>query len=404
MRLPVPFDTYRRLATSVAVVGALLVVLDGGQGLTGRATGGPVGCGGSPEPGVHGQGLDNRVEAPQRDLPTRLAPVITDQPTLSFVPTPRSSDSFTPRPREPLTLSIDPATVDRPRALPGGDFERRNLAAALEVNGAALFASYLRQTGLDAVFDAAARPFTVFAPNDPAMETFVSEHPDLFEPRNRELLFDILAHHGVAEQLRRSELSNRTVPSVVPGASLEIRRQDPLVVIRSNDGVEARIIGPELVASNGVIFTVDNVLMPKLTVWSHLRNRGHSLFISALEATDQVARFSNPQTPWTVFAPTNDAFTQAGFNTDRMHDPGNRAEVRALIEAHVMPGELRIEKIAQASRPMADGVYVKVEPGESEESYLVQRSVPSATGARTLSVDLPANPGMIHPIDSLLSP
>ncbi|MEM9219438.1 MAG: fasciclin domain-containing protein [Cyanobacteria bacterium P01_F01_bin.150] len=99
-------------------------------------------------------------------------------------------------------------------------------------------------------------PFTVFAPTDEAFEALPAGTLEaLMAPENREVLVSLLAYHVVPAELSVEQLETGALDSV-QGAPLQVEVGDEVTV----NGVT--IIEDEIPASNGVIHTIDQVILP----------------------------------------------------------------------------------------------------------------------------------------------
>jgi uncharacterized surface protein with fasciclin (FAS1) repeats len=100
-------------------------------------------------------------------------------------------------------------------------------------------------------------PFTVFAPTDEAFAALPEGTvEDLLLPENRELLIQILSYHVVPGEFTSSQLTSGEVQTAA---------NEPVMVEVGADGVmvnEATVIQPDVMASNGVIHVVDQVILP----------------------------------------------------------------------------------------------------------------------------------------------
>lgn len=100
-------------------------------------------------------------------------------------------------------------------------------------------------------------PYTVFAPTD---EAFAALPPEVLEqllqPENKETLRQILTYHVVPGSI--------TSPSVTPGEIATVEGES--VAVEDNAGKitvgGATVVQPDIVASNGVIHGIDQVLLP----------------------------------------------------------------------------------------------------------------------------------------------
>jgi uncharacterized surface protein with fasciclin (FAS1) repeats len=127
-------------------------------------------------------------------------------------------------------------------ALAAGNFS--TLAAAL---GAAGLIKTLKGDG----------PFTVFAPTDEAFSKIPSVTlSELLQPENKEKLVAILTYHVVSGRVTADEVTDLESATSLQGQSLKISTKDGL---RIND---AKVLTPDVQATNGVIHIIDAVLIP----------------------------------------------------------------------------------------------------------------------------------------------
>lgn len=127
-------------------------------------------------------------------------------------------------------------------ALSAGNFS--TLAAAL---GAAGLIEALKSDG----------PFTVFAPTDDAFAKIPPQTlTELLQPENKEKLTAILTYHVVPGKVTAHEVTNLNSAITLQGQTLKISKQDG---VKIND---AKVIVPDVEATNGVIHVIDTVLMP----------------------------------------------------------------------------------------------------------------------------------------------
>lgn len=127
-------------------------------------------------------------------------------------------------------------------ALTAGNFS--TLAAAL---GAAGLIEALKSEG----------PFTVFAPTDDAFAKIPAQAlSGLLQPENKEKLAAILSYHVVPGKVTSHEVANLSSATTLQGQALTISKQDG---VKIND---AKVIAPDVEATNGIIHVIDTVLMP----------------------------------------------------------------------------------------------------------------------------------------------
>ncbi|CAF1376684.1 unnamed protein product [Rotaria magnacalcarata] len=108
-------------------------------------------------------------------------------------------------------------------------------------------------------------PYTLFAPNDAAFikaPASVVEH--LSDPKNVEKRFRVLSYHVVVDRA----LTAAQLQSMSSSIRLKTLAGDfPTVAVR-NDQIKisnATVVAKTLQASNGIIHTIDSILMPPAT-------------------------------------------------------------------------------------------------------------------------------------------
>ncbi len=99
-------------------------------------------------------------------------------------------------------------------------------------------------------------PFTVFAPTDGAFAQVPKEQLDALMA-NKTALNAVLAYHVVPGRIMSSDLKNGMVLKTVEGQDLKISIDDKNVMVNN-----ARVVQPDINASNGVIHAINAVLMP----------------------------------------------------------------------------------------------------------------------------------------------
>ena len=124
-----------------------------------------------------------------------------------------------------------------------------------------------------------------------------------------------------------------------------------------------------------------------------------SILVEAVTAADLGGTLSGPG-PFTVFAPTNDAFAsllqELGVTKEQLL--ANRPLLTAVLTYHVVPG-----RITQAQVPIGTPVTTVQGQTFTVNSGLVITDQRGRT-ARIVQADLPASNGVIHVIDRVILP
>lgn len=102
-------------------------------------------------------------------------------------------------------------------------------------------------------------PLTVFAPTDEAFAKLPEGTVDsLLKPENKDKLTEILTYHVVAGAVKSTDLSDGMTAATVEGAEITVSLGD---AVKIND---ATVVQPDVIASNGVIHVIDQVLIPSM--------------------------------------------------------------------------------------------------------------------------------------------
>jgi uncharacterized surface protein with fasciclin (FAS1) repeats len=235
--------------------------------------------------------------------------------------------------------------------------------------------------------------FTVFAPTDDAFAILDSSMlQDVLASTN--LLSQVLLHHVHNEaSVLSSQLFDGMLVPTLNNQNLTITETG-----NSTFKVEyANIIVTDIVAENGVVHVIDAVLIPEfedITVVDIIVNSPmHNKLESALIAANLITTLSGDG-PFTVFAPTDDAFDNlpAGALDALLED--NDA-LTALLTHHVHGGELLSENIS-------DGLSI---------STLNNDNLSASNNGTTIMIDnavvttadiSDAENGVVHIIDAVL--
>merc|ERR1711990_1187594 len=122
-----------------------------------------------------------------------------------------------------------------------------------------------------------------------------------------------------------------------------------------------------------------------------------STLVTALKAGNLTSALSG-KGPFTVFAPTNEAFAKLPKATlDHLLDPKNIKELQAVLEYHVIAG---------AAVHAADlKEYQKVKTLEGDNVYIIKRAnTVFVDFSRVITADVGATNGVVHIIDRVLIP
>ncbi|MGB5170330.1 MAG: fasciclin domain-containing protein [Eudoraea sp.] len=271
-------------------------------------------------------------------------------------------------------------------------------------------------------------PFTVFAPTDDAfialLEVLGDDYTSLddFDTEEEKMLLkDILLYHVIPASVFASDLSAGPVGTALADNSLEIIASGETFVIGDATETNANITGTDFTASNGVAHTINKVLLPqsaidfvaslslKTIVEIAVETDDLSLLVGALQqANAGLVEALGTDGPFTVFAPTNEAFMAVldalGDDYHSLADFDTQEEKDLLVQIltyHVVAGT------AAFSDDLSDGQMIETFQGESVEISLNNSvHVKDATDkpATVVIPDIEASNGVVHVINKVLLP
>jgi uncharacterized surface protein with fasciclin (FAS1) repeats len=304
----------------------------------------------------------------------------------------------------------------------------------------------LRDAGLMETLDANDRNFTVLAPTTAAFEN-LPLNLRLELASNKALLTEILLYHvldGVIDLSAQVETKLTTLSSDYVVPRMSVRDGADELVVSNNDGVVTAVVigATSVAASNGVVYSIDTVLIPSKYVTSTTTTTTVTATttttvppstttivpttvttqpatmtstapaittLELLQASNLLVIFSDlvaadPQilalltADSTIFAPTDGAF--AAMDPCLLANGG--AAVTALLKAHIVTGLALSTDLTDGGTFDAQGNTVVSRKG-SRGGWQVSNSDGTVT-AKIVKADLKSANGVVHIIDSLLPP
>ncbi|WP_338876409.1 fasciclin domain-containing protein [Spirosoma sp. SC4-14] len=106
-------------------------------------------------------------------------------------------------------------------------------------------------------------PYTVFAPTNEAFEKLPEGTLDeLLKPASKAKLTKLLAYHVVKGKLMADQLEDGQKLKTVTGGTLTVGKQGDTITITDGAGNTATINASDVEATNGIVHSIDTVLMP----------------------------------------------------------------------------------------------------------------------------------------------
>jgi uncharacterized surface protein with fasciclin (FAS1) repeats len=253
-------------------------------------------------------------------------------------------------------------------------------------------------------------PFTVFAPTDDAFAALPEGLLDTVLA-DTDLLTQILTYHVVAGEVPAADVVTIDSAATVQGEEVAISVNDGAVMVN-----DSNVVQTDIEASNGLIHVIDAVLLPPSVVEA-LAAEEDAMDEEAMDETPDIiatataaGSFSTLLTaidvagltetlmgdgPFTVFAPTDDAFAAVDPETldGLLADPEALSQV---LLYHVVEGAV----------PAADVVTLESATTiqGSDVAIVVEGDAVTLNGANVIQTDIETSNGIIHVIDAVLLP
>ncbi|MDA0728687.1 MAG: fasciclin domain-containing protein [Bacteroidetes bacterium] len=262
--------------------------------------------------------------------------------------------------------------------------------------------TYLAQAVVAAGLDddlAGEGPFTVFAPTNDALETAleglgVTLEMFLASP----MLEVVLTYHAAAGSVMSGDITDGMMVTMLNGQDITLNITAEGVVINGT----ALVTVADLTADNGVVHVIDAVLLPAppqtTTVADIITNsEDHTVLELAVVAAGLDVNLEG-EGPFTVFAPTDAAFTTL-FETlevtaeDLLANP----DLAGILLYHVASGTVM-------STDLSDGMTVTTLNGQDITINITAEGVIINGTALVTVADLTADNGVVHVIDAVLLP
>lgn len=308
------------------------------------------------------------------------------------------------------------ATTALVAACGGGDDDPApgTLAQEASTRGFTALVAAADKAGLAAALSAPNANLTVFAPTDAAFGSLAStlgfsSAGAMVQALDSATLAAILQYHVLPTTRTAADLAagGATQPTLYQfGGAAATLALDTTSGVKITDEVltQANVTVANVPASNGVVHVIDKVLVPPglLNVVQMAQlNPAFSVLVEAVVAADLAGTLSGPG-PFTVFAPTDDAFTAtlgelSLTKAQLLASPG----LASILTYHVVGGDVRAADVVALPKPAA----VTTVQGETfsvgtDLGLTDQRGRTAALPA----TDVVASNGVIHVIDNVILP
>lgn len=244
---------------------------------------------------------------------------------------------------------------------------------------------------------------TVFAPTDDAFRAAGFANAAAIQAADKNLIASILTYHVVGSLVPASAIETKD------NAEVSTLNTAKIFVTKNASGVSvngAKVTTADVKAENGaIIHIIDAVLIPEsrniVTLAQAVPNL--SLLVAAVlranEGATKVVDILSSAGPFTVFAPTNDAFVAAGFGTVAAIQAAPPDVLASILTYHVVASRVYSTNLVTGNVTTANGANIAV---NASNGTLKGNS--NTVNTNIIGVNLAASNGVIHLIDSVLLP
>jgi len=123
-------------------------------------------------------------------------------------------------------------------------------------------------------------------------------------------------------------------------------------------------------------------------------NEDFSTLVAAVKAAGLVETLSG-EGPYTVFAPTNEAFAALPAGTvENLLKPENKAQLVEILTYHVVPAKVMAKDVKAGEAPTVNGKPLQVSTQDGVQ----------VNGAKVVATDIVCSNGVIHVVDQVILP
>jgi uncharacterized surface protein with fasciclin (FAS1) repeats len=144
----------------------------------------------------------------------------------------------------------------------------------------------------------------------------------------------------------------------------------------------------------------EETLLNNIAVELSTLNNAFSTLDQALKAAMVNYKVLDERGPYTIFAPTNEAFAQLPPGTlNSLLAPENRAQLTEILRYHIIPAE-----IDTLSLEPGDVIQRETLAGQTLTIRMLNNYEVTVNGVKVTTSDIPVTNGVIHTINQVLIP
>ena len=267
--------------------------------------------------------------------------------------------------------------------------------AVVNPNLSSLVAAVTKASLVSALADNT-KTYTVFAPTNGAFAALLSKLGVTLNDLSAGTLTPILLYHVLSGYIPAAKVTAGYFPTLSSAFGKNV-----VVQIATTNGVmlnnSSKVIATDVVATNGIIHVIDQVLLPPTVVDLALQNSIFSTLVLAVVKADLATALSGAG-PFTVFAPTNDAFSAlfAALKVSGV-EALTKEQLTPILLAHVVSGNVQSGSLSSGSVPSLNST-------KSLNVMVSGSGVTIDTDIHVVKADVQGSNGVVHVIDKVILP
>lgn len=237
---------------------------------------------------------------------------------------------------------------------------------------------------------------TIFAPTDAAFDALPAGTVDAFlgSPEGIFELRQILRYHVLSSEVLSTDIMTGSYVQTLAADSIITTVTSTSDVFINHSPVTSGAV--DLQTDNGVVHSLDHVLLPGNTLVDLAIQAGFTTLATAVVAADLVPALVDPASDLTVFAPTNEAFAAIQPAVDDLL-AGDVANLQAVLLYHVIGANV-------PSTALSNGLFATTLEGDSVIATITGAGDVFINQAPVIATDVAADNGIVHAIDAVILP
>ena len=267
---------------------------------------------------------------------------------------------------------------------------------ATSVNHTSLKAA-IDQEGLQGALQNSMATLTVFAPDNTAFDNLATAlNTNIAGLLALPNLSDILLYHVLGVTVDAAAVTNGAIVDPLNTANTIKMTKTSMGSVYAN---QAMVNGADLTADNGIVHSIDAVLLPYETVVDVAIDNGFTSLTTAVVTAELLPALTNPLGTFTVFAPTDQAFDDiaTALNTD-INGLLALPNLADILTYHVLGAEVVASGVTNGliAQPLSTTNTLKMTVTGAGEVY--------ANQAQVTATDIMAENGVVHVLDAVVLP